>query len=382
MEVEQDAIMSSNSTVLPTQIVSRPGFNLIKVIIWGCLSACIVITNTTMLLIIAISKRLWMPTSLILSTMFFSSILYATLYILPQQILRYYFTVTWLCSIFSQFEIAFIICLNLHLFIISLEKYFAVISPLKFRLYSTRYKHVLIILLIIWLMTIFIAIIPVIIAGQVDATKCSLPPLKILYFLIYYILVTLFFYFLPLMILLIISLKIGLVFKRGQGLRYYRCKSLSVQRFKRYYRDYRNSLYILCIYVVFVIPYVIALLHQSVLATANYFGTTIAQLDQPLYLFILRMFALFYVALNPLIMSYYNVTLKLALMDFLGKTPMRPIFWGKMHDLNLVREMSIHTSSQRERTTTTTAIAFADADIKDIAASIKSVGQSSTKNKP
>ena len=378
MEIERDD-MPGNETVVPTQIVMQSNINLPKIIIWGCLSCCILITNTIMLFIIAISKRLWMPTTLILSTMFFSSILYATLYILPQQILRYYFKITWLCSIFSQFEIAFIMCLNLHLFIISLEKYFAVISPLKYRLYSSRYKHVLMILLMIWLVTIFVTIIPIIMAGQIDTTKCSLPPLQIVYFLVYFILVTLFFYFLPLMILLITSIKVSLVFKRGRGLSYYRNKSLSIPRFKRYYQDYRNSLYILCIYVVFVLPYVIALLYESALATANYLGSTISLLDQPLYIFILRMLALFYVALNPLIMSYYNVTLKLALLDFLGKTPMRPMFWGKMHDLNLVREMSIHNSSQRERTTTTTAIAFAETEIKDIPVNIKSVSQSSTR---
>ncbi|RDD36364.1 Alpha-2B adrenergic receptor [Trichoplax sp. H2] len=385
MEMETEAIevtsmdlysLDYNDTTQPATMAAGPNFNLAEVILWGCLSCFIFLTNTTMLLIIAISKRMWMPTSLILCSMFISSIIYSILYILPQQILRYYFPVTWICSIFSLFEIAFIMCLNLHLFAISFEKYSAVVSPLKYRLYSSRYKHYLIILLVIWLIAVFISILPIAISGSIDVQRCSLPPLQIVYFIIYLALVTLFLYFLPLMILLVTSVKVGLVFKCGRGLRYYRSKSLSLTRFKRYYRDYRNNLYLLCIYVVFVLPYIIALLHQSIIASQQYWGMTISQIDPSLHVFILRMIALFYVALNPLIMSYYNVTLKLALLDFLGKTPMRPIFWGKMHDLNLVREMSVQNSSQRERTTTTTAIVIAETDMKDLTNS-KSVSQTS-----
>ena len=129
-------------------------------IIWSIIGTIIIINNIAVLAIILSKKKLYTPTNIIMSSMFFDNILFACVYIYPR-FTNTRFIESWLyCSLTTVVGPLSLGIINLHLMAASVDKYMAMRYPILYRNYSSV-KLSISITITIWILTFFVAFLPI-----------------------------------------------------------------------------------------------------------------------------------------------------------------------------------------------------------------------------
>lgn len=274
-------------------------------IVFSFIVGLTVITNAGMLGLIIAVRKLHTMSNWIMASMFCSGIIFAVLYLLPRWVL-YYQGVSEdpiACTVLPFTGIGLIVNLNLHLTLVSLDRYFCVMFPFKYEMKKTRVIAMSSVAAC-WLISILGAYLPLFTILIVDPNKCiglqTANPVHYAYLLTIFSVL----FFFPLLVLIVTYTQILLIVnshtQRDKIISRRASTPLSV--IKRNIRAIKYMAIMIGIFIIFWLPYVILFLLLN-----SYEKVPIATAQ------IIRSFqylAFSYPAINPLLYGYFTASLR------------------------------------------------------------------------
>lgn len=141
---------------------------------WTIIGVIGIITNLVLFLSIISSKSLRNPSHIIIASSFLVGVLFNGLYILPRwAAFQYFYQYPIICTILPLLGAAFLFNYNLHQCFISMDRYFAVKWPVKYRrsMHKRLYVNIMVIL---WGFSLLTAFIPVMTFRPFNSKRCVL----------------------------------------------------------------------------------------------------------------------------------------------------------------------------------------------------------------
>lgn len=148
-------------------------YPLDKAIVWSIISGITILTNAYMLILICRKSKLWSSVNVILGSMFTAGVLFGSVYLLPRFAYGNLVAMGSYCHLLITFGQALSVIFMLHQCLICLDRYFGVLSPLKYRTFATS-KIYIGIILITWLIAFFGASIPLMTFNPIIGTTCNM----------------------------------------------------------------------------------------------------------------------------------------------------------------------------------------------------------------
>ncbi|EDV20110.1 uncharacterized protein TRIADDRAFT_61508 [Trichoplax adhaerens] len=328
----------SNST-LGNPVPPRP---LWVMVVWLCVACFITVGNSILLVFIALQKRLRTISNCILISMSLDAILIAVLYLVPRQVLEASTLKKspLFCNLSLTFGISFFINLNFHMCILSLERYFSVVYPFRYKSLITQ-RNVIIVLLISWAFSTLAGFIPFMIFFNLSNQVCTNRSNDELAETIYYYIVFIILFYIPLIIIIATYTRIVWIV-RTMNRNHLRTKNSIITEKKNKKALLQVSI-IVGIFCLCWIPY-----------TTYYL---ILRLDMNDFLISiwrpLQILAFSNPAISPLLFAYFNADVREAAKDCLIKTSKLNISTSAATDLTSARSSFskyLHKSRSRELT--------------------------------
>ncbi|EDV27757.1 D(5)-like dopamine receptor [Trichoplax sp. H2] len=129
------------------------------------------ITNASLLLFIIFNRKLHSITNFILCSKLVIGFCFGIIYVIPRQAIPFISSVAILCDFIPQLGTGLMINLNLHVCLISFHRYFLIINPFRYKERATS-RNVVIVLTSTWLLSIFIAAIPLFTFRPIHGIQC------------------------------------------------------------------------------------------------------------------------------------------------------------------------------------------------------------------
>ncbi|EDV21880.1 uncharacterized protein TRIADDRAFT_59534 [Trichoplax adhaerens] len=164
-----------NGTAMEVNVTDKtPSFIVPQnsVELWTAIGVIAVITNSVLFLSLILSRSLRNQSHVIISSSFVIGILFGGIYILPRWAAFDYFRQFGLiCSIMPLLGSAFLLNYNLHQCFTSLDRYFAVKWPIKYRrkVHKRLYLYIVVIL---WVFSFATAFIPAMTFRPLSSSHC------------------------------------------------------------------------------------------------------------------------------------------------------------------------------------------------------------------
>lgn len=268
---------------------------------YAAISVITLFTNITVLILIITERKLHAMSNWILASMFCAGAVFAMAYLLPRWVFFYQWNIyySYACLVLPMTGSALIINFNLHLALVSLDRYFCVTLPFEYQRPQTR-MIVRLAILIVWFISFFIAYVPLFTFLIPSPGQCIAQLSSRLYHN-YICTVFSILFFLPLIILITTYSRIFWIVnnhtQRSQGI-IVRSNSTSISAFYRNVRAIKYMIVILGLFVIFWMPYIILFL--------AWFTTSKITVQT---LFLIRAFqylAFSYPAVNPILYAYFT----------------------------------------------------------------------------
>ncbi|RDD37867.1 Histamine H2 receptor [Trichoplax sp. H2] len=302
-----------NVTTLPPSDGNQTGNGTIRqayfgtIYVYGAITATTTLTNTVMLCFIIFERKLHTMSNWILASMFCVGIVYALVYLFP----RWVMFVPWrlfnsyACQILPLVGSALIINFNLHLVLVSLDRYCCVIFPFH---YNMPQAPIIVrtSILAAWVISFIIAFIPLCTFLVPVIGKCS-DQLNTRSFHIYTLVAFIMLFYLPLFMLCVVYSRILWIVnihtqRRNEILAQSNFMPASVIR-----RNLRAITYTAILIGFFMAFWLPALIQYAILFPTVHLGLDKLniQLGE-----IFRYLSLAYPAISPLLYAYFTPTLR------------------------------------------------------------------------
>ncbi|EDV20597.1 Trace amine-associated receptor 7g [Trichoplax sp. H2] len=288
----------TNQTEIPFETVQ-------STIVYGVITGLTILTNIFMLALIVSERKLHTMSNWIMASMFCAGIIFGLLYLLPRWVLYY----QWVkqdpiaCTVLPLTGIGLIVNLNLHLTLVSLDRYFCVIFPFKYEMRKTRLIAMSSVAAV-WLLSIFSAYLPLFTILMPPPNTCvkfrPANPVHHAY------LITIFsvLFFFPLLVLIVTYTQILFIVnshtQRDKIIS--RRASTPISVIKRNIRAIKHMAIMIGIFILFWLPYVVVFL---MLYSSKFVTPTTAQVIRSL-----QYLAFSYPAMNPLLYGYFTASLR------------------------------------------------------------------------
>ncbi|RDD46305.1 D(1)-like dopamine receptor [Trichoplax sp. H2] len=167
---------NANTSTSPSVVGSRSLDLNGQNIAWLVLAIFTLLTNCSFLFLISCIKNLRKPSNSFIASMAVLGILWSAMYIFPRWALSSIInnSENWFyCSLTALLGIFFTIVINLHLCLISLDKYIAIIFPFFYLKHATNYA-ITISIGVVWVLPLSIAIIPPLTFRNFSSGACVL----------------------------------------------------------------------------------------------------------------------------------------------------------------------------------------------------------------
>ena len=297
--------MANNSTNVNDSQINESAFDwyIFSQVYWGIIGALTVVTNALLLLLILLRRKLWTFSHRIIASMAVVGVLFGAIYILPRWANPYGLNTPILCDITRQIGQSLVINLNVHICVISFDRYFAVMYPFHYPRRSTT-RNLILLILAIWSVATIIPMLPLVTFRPVNASYCTiwandLVAEKAFLFSMFSIL-----FFLPLAVILITYIRIiSTSFAHRQRMNSFnqkmtRRRSLSIIIYD--IKALRQMAILLVVFCLGFCPFVIMFIIQQEKISDS---TTQVRSEA---LVITTFIAFSYPALNPLMYGYFS----------------------------------------------------------------------------
>lgn len=300
------ATVIMNFTVTQSSIINRTISSAAysgEIYVYAIITGITIITNFTMLSFLILVRKLHSMSNGILCSMFCAGLIYGLAYLLPRWVMfvPWKLHLSYACQILPLVGTALTGNFNLHLVLVSIDRYCCVIYPLKYNMPRTPIITRCAIV-IVWLISIFIAFIPLFTFLVPKIGFCGIQ-LNSRSFHIYTLIAFILLFYLPLFILCVVYTRILWIVnihtqRREEILSLHRSSSASVMR-----RNFRAITYMMILIGLFMAFWLPTMIQYIVL-----FPTIHTGIDDRNILIskILRYIALAYPAINPLIYAYFT----------------------------------------------------------------------------
>lgn len=284
-------------------------------IIGICLGVTTIITNSFIFLIIVTNKKLKSVIFIILSSMFLVGISSASLYILPRWAFSAFIGDSFYCYILPALGTAFVINLNLHQCLVSLDRYFAVTRPFQYKL-RAQTRYVVSILAMIWIVSTASALLPAAFQfGQDPINQCQSQLNGTDLRQDYLASLTSTFIICPIIVIIFCYSRIFYIIKSRSSIAFHQQNNLAQYKscmIAKNVKAAQQMAVITMIYILAFLPFVIVYL----LTHSNpQLGVSLALILQLLFII-----AFAVPAINPLLYAYYVTSLREAIMKTLQKS--------------------------------------------------------------
>ena len=292
-----------------------PKTDITAMLLWSTIGVTIIITNSVYLIYVGFKERCKKISTIIVNSTCITSILYSILYILPRRANPLWFHIPILCRLLSPLGQAFAAIICIHLCLISLDRYFAILNPFLYKKYVTR-KRVIALICIFWIISSAICIVPAILifsnisrAQMYD--KCQDydgPQEEKVYIYILYLAL----FSLPLVVSFSTYSHITLIIQFHTRGVFTRTRTGVITKQKQSWRRrkaYKQFGILLCTFLLFFLPYITTYLFIKQLGHHN-IGIAIQNI-----LSVTRYIAFFYPAVIPLLYTYFTADSKKKLQE-------------------------------------------------------------------
>ncbi|RDD36354.1 Alpha-1A adrenergic receptor [Trichoplax sp. H2] len=262
-----------------------------------------IFTNGIAILVIAMNRKIWNITHGILASMFTASLLYETLYALPFNhfLSELAFSAPLFCSLIRGIGLTLMFITTLHHCLICLNRYLNLAYPFTYR-QRASYRYALPAIIMVWIIGIITGSIPYYSFRIPVPTNRCIVSIDNEAERIYVNTATSILYFLPLVIMIISYGHLFYVINnKPKVLSLIRSNKVSQSFLEVNKKLIQQTFGILGVYIILWMPY------QTIfLLISNY------NVSFPLYnaFRMLRLFALFYLVINPLLFIYHISTLR------------------------------------------------------------------------
>ena len=262
-----------------------------------------IVSNGISILVIAVNRKIWNITHGILASMFTASLLYDTIYALP--FFHFYnqiaITAPLFCSLVRGIGLTLMFITTLHHCLICFNRYVSLAHPFKYRLRAS-YRYAVPLILLVWAAGIITGSAPYYSFRIPSTNRCVVTSLRSPESeRVYLNIATGVLYFLPLGIMIISYSHLFYVINHRPKLLMKRANTVSQSFLEINKKLIQQTCAILGVYIVLWMPYQIIFL-----LIANRI------VSLPLYnaFRVLRLFALSYLVINPLLFMYHLSTLR------------------------------------------------------------------------
>ena len=290
--------VSANSSRIPFETTQAA-------IVYSFIVGLTILTNVSMLSLIIAVRKLHTMSNWIMASMFCTGIIFAVFYLLPRWVLYYQWVVKEpiVCTVLPLTGIGVIVNLNLHLTLVSLDRYFCVIFPFKYEMRKTRVIARSSVAAV-WFLSVLGAYLPLFTFLPPPYKRCTTlqPANRVHYVYLLTIFSVLFFF--PLLVLIVTYTQILVIVnshtQRDKIISRRASTPLSV--IKRNIRAIKHMAIMIGIFILFWLPYVIIFL---VLYSYKSVPKSTAQVIRSL-----QYLAFSYPAINPLLYGYFTASLR------------------------------------------------------------------------
>ncbi|RDD43949.1 5-hydroxytryptamine receptor 6, partial [Trichoplax sp. H2] len=110
-----------------------------SIVVYSVISGLTILTNVSMLVLIISERKLHTMSNWIMASMFFTGIIFGLFYLLPRWALHnlWVYKDPIACTVLPQTGLALILNFNLHLTLVSLDRYLCVMFPIKYKIRKT-----------------------------------------------------------------------------------------------------------------------------------------------------------------------------------------------------------------------------------------------------
>ncbi|EDV21882.1 Histamine H2 receptor [Trichoplax sp. H2] len=273
-----------------------------KTIIWSTISGITILTNSYMLILICRKNRLWSSINAILASMFTAGILFGSIYLIPRFAYGNLMELGSFCHLVISFGQALSVIFMLHQCLVCLDRYLAVLSPLKYRLYTDN-KIVITVVLLIWLLAFTGASIPLMTFSPIQGPICNLTTQHVEAETVFLFTLLGALFFLPLLVILITYAHIIHIFNHRDPLVLpVHQNSTKLSFLQKNRKLVMNVAIITSVLIVMWCPYVTIVLIYRVKTSYSPFELTVIN--------IVQYFAFSYPAVSPLLYAYNMKSLR------------------------------------------------------------------------
>ncbi|EDV27026.1 D(1)-like dopamine receptor [Trichoplax sp. H2] len=160
------------TTVFDNSTISTPPLFGSEQIVWMVIAIPTIITNSILLGLIFFTNDLKKATNSFMASMSAVGILWGAFYLLPRWSLINFIRTDWLfCSLSPQIGIFLTIIINLHLCLISIDKYIAIIYPFEYIRWASTLS-ISIAIVTVWILPLIVALLPQMTFRQLNYKTC------------------------------------------------------------------------------------------------------------------------------------------------------------------------------------------------------------------
>ncbi|EDV21521.1 uncharacterized protein TRIADDRAFT_30368 [Trichoplax adhaerens] len=287
----------SNYTINSTIYISLlPDSN-----IYAIITGLTLLTNVSMLCLVIKERKLHTMSNWILASMFCAGIAFAIAYLLPRWVIFFKWNLyhSFACLILPMTGSGLIINFNLHLALVSLDRYFCFTSPFTYQRPQSRVIAKLAIASV-WVLSSFTAYIPLFTFLIPSPGKCAAQQRSEIYYN-YLCTVFVILFFLPLAVLIVTYSRILWIVnnhtqRRQEGI--VRSNSVTISAFHRNLRAIKYMIALIGLFILFWLPYIILFL--------VYYATSIASVHTLILIRNFQYLAFSYPAVNPILYVYFT----------------------------------------------------------------------------
>ncbi|RDD42878.1 Alpha-1B adrenergic receptor [Trichoplax sp. H2] len=293
---------TANQTIATVSTLQKSSITSTDLLIRAITGSIAIILNGSLLVVIIARKKLHSTTNTIMGSLFFSDIAYAALYVIVYWFDLGYDGIWVYCDIIKNINFICSSVINLHLMVASLDKLLAMKFPFRYRIYS-RSRYAILAVTIIWILTIFAGILPLIIFRYDSQSTCKSvsnprPIKEILFRMGHFV----FFVIIPVTIMAICYYNVYKIATRNFN-------NLN-GKFGSNLKSIRKHIRIACLLGLLVVlycltwlPLTISLALRIFLQISNVGGKALQKLHDVVKR--LRYLALSYIIINPIVYSYF-----------------------------------------------------------------------------
>ncbi|EDV27336.1 Trace amine-associated receptor 7e [Trichoplax sp. H2] len=275
-----------------------------SIIVYGVISGLTILTNISLLGLIISERKLHTTSNWIMASMFFTGIIFGLFYLLPRWTLYY----QWLykdpiaCTVLPLTGIGLIINLNLHLTLVSLDRYLCVMFPIRYKIRKTC-LIVMLSVVAVWLLSILSAYLPLVTILIPLPDRCaeltSSNPLHQAYLILIFSVL----FFFPLLVLIVTYTQILFIVNNHQRNKIMHQRgSTPISLIKRNIRAIKCMAIMIGIFILFWLPYIVSLF-------MFFFPGLVTSTAQE-SVRNLQYLAFSYPAINPLVYAYVTASLR------------------------------------------------------------------------